>query len=341
MNIQKYLEEKLKDPGNYCLNNLDKKTIKNQEISSFILNKLLSKKYRKWKLSSECHDRTKNAVEIQVKANKPIEAIYFQGGYKLWRFPSSPNPDWAEFLNLSYVISYLAPIAAAYQPGVELTYYCHTLLMELHDNLTTEEVDSYMQNFQKLFDEFQKYLPNNFKIKILKDADIYPREEYFKALEEGKEIAKETVKTWSKEKKTSSRKMAQLNIKWKGREDWSNLSEEEKEQKLYLAALYEQAASSNLPKVMDIVKAPKKVLLFTVTNPLFIGIGSTKTSIAKHWVGYGVLEKDTDKLYDRILTPSQYEKVFNQPYKTEEVAIVDQENFKKIEIFDKRFNFKK
>jgi len=340
MDVQSYLDNQLKSAGKYQLTPDDEKLLEKGNVD-FVVAKLMSKKFRKWKLDPACIDRTRKAVEIQVKKNLPIKVIFFQGGYKLWRFPTSPESDWAEFFNLAYVLNYVAPLATAYKPGVELIYYCHTLLMETHDNLTTEEIKAYMDSFAHLQSEFQKYLPKNIKLSILRDADIYSRDEYFKALEEGKVKAEQDIKSWPEARVKDFERMATLNIKWNGKEDWSKLSEEGKQEKIHQAALYEQAATSNLPKVMEMVKSPDTILLFTKASPIFIGIGSTYTSMAKYWVGTGVLQDHKDSFIPRILTPSQYEKAMSLKHKSVAVKNGLGKNFKTIDLYHEPLQFER
>jgi len=311
-------------------------------MNSFIFAKLSSKKFRKWKMDEECVNRVRKAIDIHLKKNDALEIIFPQGGYKLWRLPSAPEADWAEFFNIAYVIKYLAPIASAYKPGVKLTYYLHTLLMELHDNLTTEEINKYIDSFTHLVSEFNKFLPKNFKILILKDADIYPRKEYFEALEKGTKQAKKMYENFTAEQKNHYYKLGALNIKWNGKENWEILSKQEKEKKIYLGSLYELAATGSLPKVMDTIKSEDKILLFTKATGMFIGIGSTKNSIVKYWTGFGVLEQEGDNYYDRILSPSQLELVKKEKYEVIKIKnFIPLKNFTEINVYQKRFNFTK
>lgn len=338
-NVQSFLQQLLQSSASYTLTQLDEKLLKKYGLESFIFAKLSSKKFRKTKMDEHCIDRTQKAISTKVKANQPIHVVFPQGGYKLWRFPSSPTVDWAEFFNISYVLSYIAPIAAEYKPGVHLTYYMHTLLMELHDNLTTEEIKAYVDSFEQLLDEFRKHLPQNVKISILRDADLYTRKEYFEALEAGTQKAKEAYEQFTPEKKEYFARMSRLNIKWDGKENWTKLSDKEKDEKIYLAALYEMATTSQLKRVFETVKSPDNVLVFTVGTPDFIGIGSTKASLAKYWVGFGVLVQKGDSLLPIVLTPSQYESVTKKPYQTVEVNVLPGANFKQILVFDQPFSF--
>lgn len=342
MNVTDFLQTLLTTSGRYALTEQDQIAIREHGIEVFTLSKLFSKKFRKWKLDPACIERTEKAVRMRMNAEKPIRLVYFQGGYKLWRFPSSPESDWAEFFNIAYVLQYAAPIAAAYAPGVDVVYYLHTLLMEKHDNLTTEEIHRYGQSFEAVLDQFKKYLPKNMTLTILRDADIYDRDTYFQKLEEGKTLAEKSMRSWPKEKIDDFARMANLNIKWNGKEDWTKLSEREKAEKIHQAALYEEAAISNLPKVFETAKSAENVLLFTRPSPSMIGIGSTYTSIVKHWVGFGVLECDGTRYYPRILSPSQYEKVTAFRFETEAVSgIIAQKNFQRIIIFPQRLKFDK
>ncbi len=158
--IQSYLENRQKTCSEYSLTDSDKEEIATSGIESYIFKKL----------------STKKAIHISITENRPIQAVYFLGGYKLYRLPSSPEADWAEFFNIAYVLEYLAPIAAAYKPGVILSYYTHTLLMEKHDNLDTTEINTYMNSFQTVINSFLKYTPLNMTVRIWRDADLYGRD---------------------------------------------------------------------------------------------------------------------------------------------------------------------
>ncbi len=339
MSASAYLKNLLTTSSTHRLTDDEKSLIEKSNIENFIYSKLTSKKFRKFKMDPACVERTKVAINSRVTNNEPIHVVYPQGGYKLWRLPSTPTVDWAEFFNISYLLEYTAPIAASYTPGVQITYYMHTLLMELHDNLTTEEIQAYVDSFEKLLEEFRKYLPKNITISILRDADIYTRSEYFEALENGRTKAEEEYKGWNQIRRDKFEKMANLNIKWNGKEDWTKLSDKEKKEKIYLAALYESAATSQLSKVAERVKSSSNVLVFTSSSPAFIGIGSTRASMAKFWVGFGVLEKRDDKYLSIVLTPKQYEEVMKIEHKEITVNLLNHSNFEEILVFDKPFNF--
>lgn len=248
--------------------------------------------------------------------------------------PSAPEADWAEFFNFSYLLEYVAPILTAYQPGVKLNYFAHTLILEYHDNLKSKTVQKYADSLQLIVDSFLEYTPENLSFSFMKDSDVYSREEYDVAISKGLEQAEQILSAKPKERQEAYLQMSELNIKWDGKNDWTGLSEEEKKAKIKQGALYE-AALSTLDKIGDYAKAKENVLVFTNPGPEFIGIGSTYSSIAKFWVGYGVLEEHDTKLVPRVLTPSQLEREKENKLRTEKIDILPLKNLQQVEIFPK------
>lgn len=340
MQAQEHIDKLLKTSARHQLTYQDQEAIDKIGLETFVTQRLFSKKFRKWKLDADCIARTTKAVAAKIATNEPLTIVYPQGGYKLWRLPSSPHADWAEFFVVAYLLEYIAPIAAAHQPGVKLVFYLHTLLMELHDNLTTKEIATYVDSLQKIITAFLAYCPTNITIEILRDVDIYSRDEYFTALETGRKQATTEFAQWPPERQADYTRMAKLNIKWRGSERWDLLNESEQQNKLYQAALYEIAATQNLPRVFEKVKSPENVLVFTKPTKDFIGIGSTHSSVAKYWVGYGVLETDGQRFYERVLSPSQWENCQKTEYHTESITITGIEFLPELCIFP-RLDFSK
>jgi len=339
MTVQQHILQTLTKCGHYQLTEADRTLIEKEGLESYIFQKIASKQYRKTKLDPACIDRVKHAIHANVHLQKPLPILYFQGGYKLWRFPTSPEVDWAEFFNLAYVLSYIAPIAAAYNPGITLSYYIHTLLPEKHDNLTTKEIEQYITSFQTLINLFLKYTPTNISIRIWKDADLYGRDEYFATLDEVYKEAEKQYEAMTPERKTKYKKLGELNIKWHGQEDWTKLTTSEKEEKIRIGGIWELAGTANLHRIDHTAKGNDKILLMTVSTPQFINIGSTKTSVTKHWTGFGVLEQTENGYNERILSPSQFEKANTLPYTLEPIHIIPLKNFSTIRVYPTPFSF--
>ena len=332
MQVQMYLQNKLKSCSSYELTEDDKNFLAKEGIEAYIYRKLTSKKFRKYKMTDSSVAHTKASIQKCVRANKPLSVFYPQGAYKLWHLPSTPEVDWSEFFTIAYVVSYIAPIVAAYKPGVDLKYFFHTFLMKVHGNLTEQEIQTYDTSFEKLLVEFRKYLPQNVTITIVRDRDIYSWDEYRQELEEIKRTVEKEFLQWPKDKKESLAKTARLNIKWLGAEDWTKLSKKEQEEKMRLALLYEDSVP-RMKKLANAVKSEGNILLFNKAGDNFIGIGTTKTSIVKYWVGYGVLEKREETFADRILSPEQLHALEKTPHTTEAIHLIDLQNFKTIDMY--------
>jgi len=140
---------------------------------SFIYTKLTSKKFRKWAVDNSSEQQAKQAIRLNVSANKPLQFRFPFGGYKLWRMPSSPEVDWAEFFAIAYYCKYLAPIASAYEPGLEFIFASDDIIIERMDNIPVADTAAYFNSFQRLLGQFRRYFPVNFKMDIVRIADLY------------------------------------------------------------------------------------------------------------------------------------------------------------------------
>jgi len=336
MDVQTYLTNLLQGASEYALTDLDLEIIERKGLSEYIETKFFSKKYRKWRLDEQCIRAVKMEIDDAITKDRAIDVFFAQGSYKLWRVKSAPKSNWAEFFNLAYLISYLASIAAAYKRGVNLTYYFLTVLPQLHNNLSESEVIAYLESFQSLIDQFGSYLPVNMNVKIERDLDAYSRKKYNIALKKALLLANRKFFEWPKSKQDDYVRRAKLNIKWDGVEDWTRLSKKDIETKVEKAVLYEYAATQ---VILEKDKERRGIILSTLPKEDGIGIGSTSTSIAKHWVGEGVLEEHKGELYPRIFSPSQYEYARELDHKSIDVNVVPGKIFSKIEVFPKHFDF--
>lgn len=337
--VNAYLDHLMRMCGHYEPSAFDLQILKNLGIEKYIKSKLLSKKYRKWKLDEECNSLVEKEIATSISESRPIKVFFAQGCYKLWRVESAPNPNWAEFFNLAYVIAYLSPVVALYKPGVELTYYFLTVLPQTHNNLSQTEVDSYKRGFVTLLNIFKEYLPINFKINVVTELDSRTRAQYEEELHHAMVYAEERFYSWNQAKQTDYIRRAWLNIKWDGVESWSTFSEEQKLRLVKRAVLYEYAATQD---ILAKDKIGRGVILSTLPKEDSIGIGSTYTSVAKHWVGVGVLESSESKdFHTRILSPSQYSLAQMTSHEDVVVSVIPIQGFTRIDVYPKYFDFTK
>lgn len=80
-------------------------------------------------------------------------------------------------------------------------------------------------------------------------------------------------------------------------------------------------------------RAPDKILTFPypLSDGKAIAVGTTKTSVAKFWVGAGALKKENNQFKEYVFSPSQLEE---SKFNWEEIQIegLSGKNFNKIRI---------
>ncbi len=336
MTIQEHLEDRLKNTSKYTPSNEDSKIIKYEGIETFIYRKLTSTKFRKTSVDSDSEKRVKKAIHLNVSNNSPIKLTYPFGAYKIWRVPTYPKVDWAEFLTISYVCRYVAPILAAYKPGAEITFSSDDVVIELIDNYPRKDLDAYVSSFRELLAAFGNYFPENLKVELKQVVpDIYSLSDYNKELKELFSILKATG--LSEERKVKLRKAFEFNFQRKGKDDLTSDLDYQKalDDLMIYSEVYLQ-----LTKRRAFVRGEDKVVLFSQKIPNALDIGSTSVSKAKFWVGMGVLEQAEGKFYDRIMTPKQWEENKTK-VKWVNTSLIALPNFEKIPVFNERFNFLK
>jgi hypothetical protein len=119
--------------------------------------------------------------------------------------------------------------------------------------------------------------------------------------------------------------MVELNVKLKSGQDADPLWREKTE--LLHQAYY------TIDKRRPYNRAKDKILVFpyALKDGKCIAVGTTKTSVAKFWVGIGILKKIEDSYLEFILTPSQ---ILKSKFEKENISIdgLRGKNFKQIKI---------
>lgn len=332
MTVQEYLQHELRHCAEYTLSEDDIALIDKVGIESYIYTKLTSKKFRKWAVDESSEKQAKQAIKLSVSQGKPLQFRYPFGGYKLWRMPGYPEVDWAEFFAIAYYCRYLAPIAAAYKPGLELLFASDDMIIERMDNIPVADTDAYFKSFKALLGAFVRNFPQNFKLDIVRIGDLYQDKD---AME--KELAT-NVKQQKEEyatrvdpsKKEKMMKTSELNIRWNGAKDLTSLSEDEKRDIIAMGPVYHDAYCA-LSKRREFNRGEDKIVLFTTVIPNAIALGTTKSSVTKFWTGFGVLEERGDSFQPKILSPNQLDQ---KKAKTIDISLpgLSSKNFSSLQI---------
>lgn len=328
-----YLRNELQNSAKYTLTDDDKALLEKQGLENFIYAKLTSKKFRKWAVDESSEQQAKRAIQLNVSANQPLEFRYPFGGYKLWRMPSSPEVDWAEFFSIAYYAKYLAPVAAAYKPGIEFKFSSDDIIIERMDNIPVAETDAYFSSFNKLLEQFRQHFPANFKMDIVRIGDLYDDKEAMEQeLAANVERFKQEYATADEEKKQKMYTMSELNIRWDGAKDLTTLSAQGKRQVIEMGPIYHDAYCA-LSKRREFNRGEDKIVIFATVIPNAIAVGTTKSSVTKFWTGFGILEADSGDFKSRILSPSQLEALEGQRFELVPINWFGMQNFKDIRTY--------
>lgn len=341
MIAQEYLLSKLKNCTDYRLPEEDSNYLGRFGVEKFIYKKITSKKFRKWSIDDSVKKRITEAIRNNVSKHQPIQFTFPFGGYKLWRYPSSPKVDWAEFFSVSYYCEFVAPILKVYDPGAIFFFASDDIVVELMDNIPKADTEEHLRSFEVLLSSFRKYFPSNFKMELKKIGDLYGNEF-------DDEIKKLFNKTsgesngWDLEKKEKLLKTSALNFKMDGAINFSNLSPGEKNEKIRVGAVYHEAYRHMIQKII-FVYPPDRIVLSARPTIDAVPIGSSRTSSAKFWTGFGVLEYYEGRFVRRVLSFEQWNHIKENQHDLvssglEELA-KNNKNYRDIDIYNYKLNF--
>jgi len=344
MTAQEYLEHRLQTCSQYSLTEYEKQ-LASENLKDFLFTQLTRKKFRRWKLSDIARERLIGVLEYCIPKKLPLLVRFRFGGYKLWRMPTTPGVDWAKFFAIAHYAAYLAPVLAAYEPGVKLLFMSDDVFVEPMDNVSKSSTESYYQSFLTLLQEFKKYTQKNFDIEIIRHSSLYASEEALqKELDEKiQEIEPIWKEKMTPEKLKTSLAISALNIKWDGVKDLTGLTEAEKEKFVERGVLFHEA----LVKVPTIrAFSDNNPAMFSISCgliPSVVSIGTTKSSVAKFWAGIGVLEERDgmyyDLYYDRVLSPSQFVRMQEVEKQDVPIQLIPLNNFLHVSIYKEGFNY--
>lgn len=300
----------VRQAGNYALTDADRSMI-SAGLEHFLYKTVTRKSFRKWSITRETEEHVRRALAFHIQGNTPLHFTFPFGAYKRWNLPSAPRCDWAEVFALAYYASYLAPVAAAYPPGCILTFMGDDVIVPRLNNIPTDEVQQWSETFKKILLTFAQYLPGNMKIELRHVRDLYTPEEFERELEAAYPRGKAEWDTWDENTRQEHLVSSRHNIRWQGIEDWSGLSDKEKEEKVLESAILHNVYRQ-LPERRAYTRGVDKICIFSRKISRAIPLGSTKSSSVYFWVGVGVLEKKNGRFTERIFSSDQYNRITTQ-----------------------------
>lgn len=291
-----------------------------KELADFIYDTIMSKKFRKYSVNPQAIDKVRTAVELNIKNSEPIKIAMPFGSYKLWRLEESPEVDWAELFSMIYYAYWLKPITDVYKPGVWFDFCGDDAILELMNNIPSEDTERYKQTFRDLIRFIQLYLPDNFQYTFNPVGERYSsKEEFLADLNKKVEELRQKSPIPLEERQIE---MMKFNIKPRVGEEIDF-----QENRLLHDAYMDVSKRRPYHKTLD------KILISATPfgDRTSLPLGTTKTSVVKFQTGVGVLKKTEDYFMEYIYSPSQLEK---STFDWQEIGIegLSGKNFKQIRV---------
>lgn len=295
-------------PKDYILEKLErlkapaaaKEALPPEGLAAFIIEAVLSKKFRKYSITGAFQSHLHRAVALNIQRNEPIKFAWPFGAYKLWRLEEAPEADWAELFSLIYFSNWVRPIAEHYGPGVWFDFSSDEVIVEKMNNIPQSDTQAYARSFLGLIDFMEKFLPKNVRFTLTPVRSRYTPEEFEAEFAEkmGK-MQKERNGQWP-EVSEADKRTIELNVKLNPGQDSDSLWREKNK------AIHDSYAA--MSKRRPYFRAEDKIMVTATSFPNTITVGTTKTSVAKFWVGSGVLRRRDDSFIEHILSPAQLQK---------------------------------
>jgi hypothetical protein len=318
MTPQQYIKQELQKLSEFHPQKVEKENLEDE-----IFKLVMSKKFRKWSASPQLVKQMKSAIKLNIEKKLPINLTFPHGAYKLWRLAEAPLPDWAELFSAMYYTKWLKPICEIYSPGVWFDYFVDDLILPKIDNISFEEIDSYLVEYQKVLDFLKSYQPKNFKMSITRFETLFASRDAFE-----KSLQK-YIEKFSLTKPTFSDKQLQM-VELNARPTPMQRKDPQWKEKVLVV----HDSYIKMKREIGYYFQPTKIPVFNqpLASGMFLAVGTTKTSIAKFWVGVGALKKIDDGYIEYVLSPKQME---SQKFTKDTVSIdgLDLKNFHSIRIF--------
>lgn len=304
----------LKDKIDGVASSEDKKQILNY------LSRLLSAKYSGSKQSDNMISLTLDKLIYSFENEKPIIFVFGFGGYKNYNSPSYPEVDYAELFHMKYMTEFLFPIITTYRHGVIFEYESEEISIQFN-NVPQETTDKYTSSFKKLLKYFIEKIEeqNGIKLdyKLVIARDMYNSEELYKRMKEYYPSMQEEFDKLSDEEKEIWLKRAKTNFLINGTEDFSNITEEELNNKIIEARINNECfLAADYDLRVDFWERPNAISLFGTwgktpcASPTDGGLHlkSTRASNTDFWIGTGVfkLDEENNIMQELILSHTQY-----------------------------------
>lgn len=309
--VNEYINNKLLN-----FNNIETNSLEGKDLKDSILNRLFS---RKWSRKAQFDDAKKYTEEkVENILNNHLEFLFCFcfGGYKHFWSPTYPEPDWAEIFTIKYLMEYILPIAETQDKRTKIEFESEEVALTYMNNTPQEGMDKYNRVFKDLISYINDKVKYPIDLSVVLARDFYDKDELLKKMNEYLPIVQERFNSLSEEEKEIRLKRAETNIMWNGKEDLTNISEDERKEFIYNSRTLNEA-------FLDIDYELRGKEYFEKDNlipllgsfglgaggELWLHLASNSSSMVDFWAGMGILEVREDKIIEKTISKKQYEQI--------------------------------
>lgn len=297
-------------------NNIQTNPLNGNNIRDMILNRLFS---RKWSRKAQFEDAkkfTEEKVDTILNNNYNFLFCFCFGGYKHFWTPTYPEPDWAEIFTIKYLMEYILPIAQVQDKRTTLEFESEEVALTYMNNTPQEGMDKYNLAFRKLIDFINNKTDYPIDLNLVLARDFYDRDELLKKMYEYLPEVQERFNDLSDEEKEIRLKRAETNIMWNGKENLTNITDEDRKEFIYNSRTLNEAFL-DIDYELRGKEYFEKENLIPLLGSFGLGAGgeawlhlaSNKSSMVDFWAGMGILEIREDKIIEKTVSKKQYDQI--------------------------------
>ncbi|MCI8347646.1 MAG: hypothetical protein HFJ12_06865 [Bacilli bacterium] len=309
--VNNFINEQLLDFNNIKTNKLEGANLKEK-----ILNRLFSRKWSRKAQFEDAKKYTKEKVDTILNNNLNFLFCFCFGGYKHFWSPTYPEPDWAEIFTIKYLIEYVLPIAETQDQKVNIEFESEEVALTYMNNTPQDGMDRYNDVFKTLINYINNRITYPVDLSVALARDFYDKDELLKKMYDYLPKVQERFKRLPKAEKEKRLKRAETNIMWDGKENLTNISDDEKKKIIYNSRTLNEAFL-DIDYELRGAEYFEKENLIPLLGSFGLGAGgeswlhlaSNKSSLVDFWAGMGILEVRGDKIIEKTISKKQYEQI--------------------------------
>ena len=312
--VNKYINEQILNFNNIETNELEGSTLKEQ-----ILNRLFSRKWSRKAQYEEAKKYTEEKVDNILTNNLNFIFCFCFGGYKHFWTPTYPEPDWAEIFTIKYLMEYVLPIAQTQDKKVNIEFESEEVALTYMNNTPQEGMDKYNKVFKKIINYINNKTEYPIDLSIVLARDFYDREKLLNKMYDYLPEVQERFNKLNEMEKEIRLKRAETNIMWKGKENLTNISDEEKRKFIYNSRTLNEAFLDIDYELRGKEYFEKENLIpllgsfgLGAGGELWLHLASNKSSLVDFWAGMGILEIREEKIIEKTISQKQFEQIKNE-----------------------------